>query len=160
MIYRSVQSTITSMQSDQIAEDGTVLPKHLRSKLPAFETERFRIQPLNPEQARQLAEQLLQDERLAEYVTWMEDKSRNGAYREAFLLQMQCAAGTVLCWGIVERDSNKFIGALLARPTIEGLDLEVLCEPSMWEQDVTDEAAVPVAEWMQDHCEVETVKPN
>ncbi|MGF6851266.1 GNAT family N-acetyltransferase [Paraburkholderia sp. CI3] len=148
------------MQSHPISEDGTVLPEHLQSKVPAFETERFRILPLNPGQARQLVEELLQDARLAEYVSWMADKSRDGAHREAFLLQMQCAAGTVLVWGIVERGNDKFIGALLARPTIEGLDLEVLCQPSMWEQKVTEEAAFPVAEWIQDHCEVQTVKAN
>ncbi|KKB61973.1 hypothetical protein WM40_20040 [Robbsia andropogonis] len=148
------------MQSYPNSEYGAVLPEHLRSRLPAFETERFKVLPLNPGQARLIVEELLQDTRLAEYVTWMTDKSRDGAHREAFLLQMQCAALTVLAWGIVERDSDKFIGALLARPTVGGLDLEVLCEPSMWEQNVTEEVAYLVAEWLEDHCEVESVKPN
>ncbi|EEF26425.1 conserved hypothetical protein [Ricinus communis] len=136
------------------------LPEHLRSKLPAFETERFRVLPLNSAQARQIVEKLLEDVRLAEYVAWVADKSRDGAHREAFLLQMQRAAGTVLAWGVLERENDKVIGALLARPTIEGLDLEALCEPSMWEQKVTEEVAYPVAEWIEDHCEVESVKPD
>jgi RimJ/RimL family protein N-acetyltransferase len=148
------------MQSNPTFLDEAALPAHLRSKLPAFQTERFDVMPLNPAQARELAEGLLQDERLAEYVTWMEDKSRDGARREAFLLEMQCAAGTTLAWGIVDRDSATFIGALLARPTVEGLDLEVLCASAFWNQGIADETAEPVAEWMEANCEVEMMTPN
>jgi hypothetical protein len=149
-----------SMHSEQFPSDETTLPAHLRSKLPTFDTERFLIVPLNPAQVRELAEGLLQDERLAEYVTWMEDKSRDGALREAFLLEMQCAAGTTLAWGIVERESSLFIGALLARPSIEGLDLEVLCTPDLWHQGVAEEAAGPAADWLEEHCEIEMMTPN
>ena len=84
------------MQTNPTLLDEATLPAHLRNKLPAFQTERFDVVPLNPSQARQLVEVLLQDDRLVEYVTWMEDKSRDGARREAFLLEMQCAAGTTL----------------------------------------------------------------
>lgn len=148
------------MNSEPNLNDEMTLPVHLQSKLPTFQTERFEVVPLNPDQARSLVEELLQDESLAEYVSWMQDKSRDGARREAFLLQMQCAAGTTLAWGIVERDSAAFIGALLAKPTIEGLDLEVLCASAMWHQGVADEAAVPVAEWIEENCEVEMVAPS
>lgn len=148
------------MQTDPMLLDEATLPAHLRNKLPAFQTERFDVVPLNPAQARTLVEVLLQDERLVEYVTWMEDKSHDGARREAFLLEMQCAAGTVLAWGIVDRDSDTHIGALLARPTVEGLDLEVLCASAFWELDVADEAAGPVAEWMEQNCEVEMMTPS
>ena len=143
------------MESDQILLDEPALPAHLRSKLPMFQTERFDIVPLNPSEARELAEGLLQDERLAQYVTWMQDKSRDGALREGLLLQMQCAAGTTLAWGIVERDSDTFIGALLARPTVEGLDLEVLCASVRWHQGVAEEAGEPVAEWLAENCDIE-----
>jgi len=148
------------MQSEQLLSDETTLPAHLRSKLPTFNTERFLVVPLNPAQLRELAEGLLQDESLAEYVPWMQDKSRDGALREAFLLEMQCAAGTTIAWGIVERESSLFIGALLARPSIEGLDLEVLCVPELWHQGVAEEAAGPAAEWLEENCEVEMMAPN
>jgi RimJ/RimL family protein N-acetyltransferase len=148
------------MQYDQILLDEVPLPAHLRAKLPTFHTERFEMVPLNPAQARDLAEGLLQDARLAEYVTWMQDKSRDGALREALLLQMQCAAGTTLAWGIIEHDSAMFIGALLARPSIEGLDLEVLCASALWNQGVAEEAAGPVADWLEEHCEVEMMTPS
>ena len=148
------------MHSNQILLDEATLPPHLRSKLPAFQTERFEIVPLNPAQARELAEGLLQDEPLAEYVTWMQDKSLDGARREALLLEMQCAAGTTLAWGIVERESATYIGALLVRPTIEGLDLEVLCASALWHQGVADETAEPVADWLEEHCEVEMMTPS
>lgn len=148
------------MQSDEIVSGEAAWPDELPSKLPAFDTERFMIVPLTPGKARELTEVLLQDERLVEYVHWMEDKSQDGARREAFLLQMQCAAGTVLPWAIVDRDSGTMIGELLARPTIEGLDLEVLCASAFWEHDVTEEAATPVAEWLEANCEVELATPN
>lgn len=148
------------MQTDPTLLDEATLPAHLRNKLPAFQTERFDVVPLNPAQVRALVEVLLQDELLVEYVTWMEDKSHDGARREAFLLQMQCAAGTTLAWGIVDRDSATHIGALLARPTVEGLDLEVLCASAFWDLGVADEAAEPVAEWMEQNCEVEMMTPS
>ncbi len=148
------------MQTHPIVLDEATLPAHLRNRLPAFQTERFDVMPLNPAQARELVAVLLQDERLAEYVTWMQDKSCDGARREAFLLEMQCAAGTTLAWGIVDRDSAMHIGALLARPTVEGLELEVLCASAFWNQGIADEAAEPVAEWMEDHCEVEMMVPS
>jgi hypothetical protein len=148
------------MHTNQIALDEAALPAHLRSKLPTFQTERFEVVPLNPPRARELVQGLLQDKRLAEYVTWLEDKSPDGVRREALLLELQCAAGTTLAWGIVESESTTFIGALLARPTIEGLDLEVLCASALWDQGVTEEAAMPVAEWIEEHCDIEMVSPS
>ena len=148
------------MQTNQIVLDEAALPAHLRSRLPTFQTERFEVVPLNPPQARELVEGLLQDRRLAEYVAWLEDKSPDGVRREALLLEMQCAAGTTLAWGLVERDSSLFIGALLARPTIEGLDLEVLCASVLWDQGVTEETADPVADWLAEHCEIEMTTPS
>ena len=148
------------MQSNQTLLEEAALPAHRRNKLPAFQTERFEIVPLSPTKARELAEVLLQDEQLPEYVTWVKDKSSDGTRREAFLLEMQCAAGVTLPWGIIDRDSATFIGALLARPTIEGLDLEVLCASALWHLDISDEAAGPVAEWLAEHCEVEMLTPS
>jgi RimJ/RimL family protein N-acetyltransferase len=124
-------------------------------ELPRFDTERFVVAPLSPPQLRSLAEVLLRDERLADQLPWMTDKSADAASREAFLLELHAVAGTVKAWGIVERARAMLIGAVLARQTLEGLDLEVLCASSFWNQGVADEAGVPVAEWLEDHTLVE-----
>ena len=148
------------MQSDTALIEEALLPAHVRARLPAFHTQRFAIIPLNPGQVGELAGVLLQDTLLVEYVPWVQDKSCDGALREAFLLQMQCAAGTALVWGIVERESATYIGALLARPSLEGLDVEVLCASEMWNQGVAEEAGPPVADWLEENCEVEMVHPS
>lgn len=103
---------------------------------------------------------LLQDERLAEQLPWMQDRSADGALREAFLLELQCAAGTTKVWGIVERARGMFIGAVIAKDSIEGIDLEVLCASQFWNQGIADEAGLPVAEWLEDNTEVTIVVPQ
>ena len=123
--------------------------------LPTFDTEHFVVAPLTPSKLRELAQVLLQDEPLAEHLPWMQEKSSDGAMQEAFLLELQCAAGTVKAWGIVERARAMLIGALLARQTLEGIDLEVLCASSFWDQGVSDEVAEPVAEWLEDSVSIE-----
>lgn len=124
-------------------------------ELPTFDTERFVVIPLKPPQIRALAAVLLCDEKLAAQLPWMEEKTADAAQREAFLLELQCAAGTTQAWGIVERARSMYIGAVLARQTLEGLDLEVLCASQFWNQGVADEAGEPVARWLEDHAEVE-----
>lgn len=123
--------------------------------LPTFNTERFIVAPLSPPQLRALMEVLLRDERLAEQLPWMMEKTADAAAREAFLLELQCSAGNVQPWGIVERARAMLIGAVLARQTLEGLDVEVLCASSFWDQGVADEAGEPVAEWLEDNTVVE-----
>lgn len=46
---------------------------------------------------------LLQDEILASRVDWMKDKSRDGAEKEAFRIELLCNAGQLNVWSIVER---------------------------------------------------------
>lgn len=116
---------------------------------PLFSTERFIVAPLTPEKARELLAMLLQDERLASQVPWMQERSKDGALREAFLLEHQCNAGAMRAWGIVERERTLLIGTVLARRTVEGIDVEVLCASQFWNQGVADEAGEPVADWLE-----------
>lgn len=124
---------------------------------PTFNTERFVVAPLSPQKARELLAVLLQDEKLAEQLPWLEEKTKDGALKEAFLLELQCAAGTTQAWGIVERARAMLVGTVLARQTLSGLDLEVLCASQFWNQGIADEVGEPVAEWLEDHAEVELV---
>lgn len=125
--------------------------------LPTFDTERFVVAPLTPQKARELLTVLLQDEKLAAQLPWLEEKTKDGALKEAFLLELQCAAGTTQAWGIVERARAMLVGTVLARQTLSGLDLEVLCASQFWDQGIADEVGEPVAEWLEDNAEVELV---
>lgn len=121
---------------------------------PLFNTERFIVAPLTPAKARELLGVLLQDERLAGQVPWMQERSKDGALREAFLLELQCNAGATQAWGIVERARGMLMGTVLARRTVEGIDVEVLCASQFWNQGVADEAGEPVADWLEANTEV------
>jgi len=123
--------------------------------LPTFNTERFVVTPLTPSKLRELAQVLLKDERLAEQLPWMQERTADGAAREAFLLELQCAAGTIKAWGIVERARAMLIGAVLARVTLGGIDLEVLCASQFWNHGVSDEVGEPVASWLEDCTDVQ-----
>ena len=123
-------------------------------QLPLFNTERFIVAPLTPAKARELLAVLLQDERLAGQVPWMQERSKDGALREAFLLELQCTAGATQAWGIVERARSMLIGTVLARRTVHGIDVEVLCASQFWNQGVADEAGEPVADWLEAITEV------
>lgn len=125
--------------------------------LPTFNTERFVVAPLTPQKARELLTVLLQDEKLAAQLPWLEEKTKDGALKEAFLLELQCAAGMTQAWGIVERARAMLVGMVLARQTLSGLDLEVLCASQFWNQGIADEVGEPVAEWLEDNAEVELV---
>jgi len=140
------------MRQDMRAELGRI-----PTESPTFNTERFTITPLRPPKLRELAEILLRDEGLAEQVEWMADKSQDGARREAFLLELQATAGTTQGWGIVERARRMFVGAVLARQAMSGIDLEVLCPAQFWDQGISDEVGAPLAEWLADNIEVELV---
>lgn len=126
------------------------LPPHS----PLFNTERFIVAPLTPAKARELLGELLQDEHLAWQVPWMHERSKDGALREAFLLELQCASGATQAWGIVERARSFLMGAVLARHTVGGIDLEVLCASQFWNQGVADEVGAPVADWLEEHTQV------
>jgi len=121
---------------------------------PSFDTERFVVVPLAPPALRQLTKVLLGDARLADQLPWLQDKSADGIEREAFLLELQCAARATRGWGIVERARVMFIGAVLARQSLEGIDLEVLCASQFWNQGVADEVCEPVAEWLEQTTDV------
>jgi hypothetical protein len=120
-------------------------------KCPAFKTERFDIVPLSPAEARNLLAVLLQDENLASRVPWMIDKSQDGAQREAFCIELQCASGAIKVWGIVAREHRMLIGAIIARNSLEGIDVEVLIASQFWDAGVVDEAGDPVVEWLEHH---------
>ena len=120
---------------------------------PAFETERFDIVPLNPTEARQLVEVLLQDELLADRIPWLLEKTRDGALREAFGLQLMAAAGQVRVWGIVARNLQLHIGAVIARNSLEGINVEVLVASQFWDQGVVDEASEHVLDWLEDQSD-------
>jgi RimJ/RimL family protein N-acetyltransferase len=121
---------------------------------PLFNTERFIVAPLTPAKARELLAVLLQDERLASQVPWMQERSKDGALREAFLLELQCTSGATQAWGIVERARSFLMGTVLARRTVGGIDLEVLCASQFWNQGVADEVGAPVADWLEAHTQV------
>jgi hypothetical protein len=126
-----------------------------KQALPTFNTERFVVIPLTPPKLRELAQVLLKDERLAEQLPWMQEKSADSAEKEAFLLELQCASGTTKAWGIVERARAIFIGAVLAQQTLGGIDLEVLCASQFWNRGVADEVGEPVAAWLEDSTDVQ-----
>jgi hypothetical protein len=121
---------------------------------PGFETERFQIVPLAPPDARRLVEVLLQDEALAERVPWMEDKTRDGALREAYRIELQAAAGQFKVWSIFSREIRTQIGAIIASNSLEGIDVEVLVASQFWECDVVEEASEPVMEWLDDNSDI------
>jgi RimJ/RimL family protein N-acetyltransferase len=121
-------------------------------ELPRFETLRFIVMPLTPTKARELAAVLLQDERLAARLPWMQQKTSDGALREAFLLELECNCGNTSVWGIIERARRMYVGAVLARNTPGGVDLEVLCASQFWDQRVAEEAGPPVADWLEEQA--------
>jgi hypothetical protein len=127
------------------------------SVTPAFNTARFMVTPLNPAKLRSLVEILLQDEQLATHLPWMVDKSLDGARHEAFLIELQASTGTTKGWGIVERERRMFIGAVLARQCLSGIDVEVLCPSQFWDQGVSDEVGPPLAEWLEENIEIDLV---
>jgi RimJ/RimL family protein N-acetyltransferase len=114
-----------------------------------FCTETFVVGPINPAELRELAGVLLQDEHLAAQLDWMKDKSKDGALREAFLLELQCAAGNVRAWRIAERSRGEVIGAVVVRDEVGGLDVELLCDSTSWNDAVADEVVEPLVAWLE-----------
>jgi hypothetical protein len=114
-----------------------------------FETDRFLVVELSGFDARNLLAVLLQDEALASRVDWLKDKSRDGALQEAFGVELQCNASQAKVWSIVNRAGRIQIGAVMVRHSLEGLDVDVLVASRFWDQDVSDEAAAPVMEWLE-----------
>lgn len=121
---------------------------------PSFETERFVVAPLSPVEARNLLVVLLQDDALASRVDWLTDKSMDGALREAFGIELQSASGQIKVWGIIAREQRMHIGAIIARNSLEGIDVEVLVASQFWDDDVADETGEPVVEWLAANSEV------
>jgi len=123
-------------------------------RLQVFETERLTVVSLSPFEARNLLTVLLQDEALASQVPWMKGKSQDHALQEAFGIDLQCAAGQAKVWSIIERARRMQIGAVVARESLEGLNIEVLVASQFWGQGIADEAGEPVIEWLADTNEV------
>lgn len=120
----------------------------------------IRRRPANPSKASSLAEVLLENAMLTQTLPWIEDKTADGAVREAFLLELQCTSGTTNAWGIIERARAMFIGAVLARETLGGTDIEVLCASQYRNQGIADEVSVPVGDWLEQYTEVQIGPPQ
>lgn len=121
--------------------------------LQIFETERFSVMSLSPFEARNLLAILLQDYPLASRVSWLLDKSLGGALREAFGVELQTASGHIRVWGIVDRMRCMQTGAIIARNSLEGIDVEVLVASQFWDDGIADEASEPVMEWLSDNTD-------
>jgi RimJ/RimL family protein N-acetyltransferase len=125
-------------------------------KPPRFETERFTVAPLSPAEAGKLLSVLFQDPALAAQLPWMQQAQPQGtgsdaALREAFGIQLACAAGQVAVWGIVDRERRMMIGSAVARMSLGGNDVEVYVASRFWNCGVADEAGRAVVEWLEDH---------
>ena len=153
VVNRAIALTI-AITKWNVIHGGACLMDCLSNELPRFETERFTVVPLSPAEGRKLAEVLLQDETLAARVPWMTDKTRDGALREAFGIELQAAAGLLNVWGIVARDLRMQIGAIISRASIEGLDVEALVASRFWDEGVVEEASEPVMDWLEDNSEL------
>ena len=116
-----------------------------------LETERFIVAPLSPADARRLLEILLQDAALAAQLPWLEHKTRDEAMQEAFGIELQCAAGLTLVWGIIARERRTLIGGIVAKTTLEGNEVEVLVASQFWGRGVAEEAGEPVVAWIVDN---------
>lgn len=125
----------------------------LRDQRTSFDTERFIVVPLSPPEARNLLSILLQDEALSSRVPWLTEKSKDSALREAFGIELQSASGQIKVWGIVARKLRAQIGAIIARNSLSGIDVEVLVASQFWDEGVADEAGDPVVEWLADNSE-------
>lgn len=121
---------------------------------PNFETERFTVAPLFPGEGRKLVEVLLQDETLAARVPWMTEKTQDGALQQAYGIGLQAAAGQIKVWGIVARELRMYIGAIISRNSLEGIDVEVLVVSQFWGDGVVEEASKPVMDWLENHSEI------
>jgi len=137
--------------------DATAIVGAFNAPSPQIDTLRFLLKPLAPPKLRELATVLLRDAALVEQLDWVQDRTESGACREAFLLELQATAGSVRAWGIVDRDSQVFVGAVLARQCIDGIELEVLCASAFWGHGICDEVGYPVAEWVEDNTQVDLV---
>lgn len=116
-----------------------------------FETERYFIAELTGYDVRNLMSFLLQDELLCARIDWMTDTSRDSALREAFGIELLCNAGQGKVWTIIDRAKSKEIGAVFARHSRAGLDVQVLVASRFWDQDVSEEASAPVVEWLEEN---------
>ncbi|HYD60185.1 MAG TPA: hypothetical protein VEC35_07505 [Noviherbaspirillum sp.] len=121
---------------------------------PKFETDRFTVVPLSPDEGRKLVEVLLQDEALAARVPWLAEKTLDGALQQAYGIELQAVAGQIKVWGIVDRELRMQIGAIISRNSIEGIDVEVLVASLFWDDGVVEEASEPVMDWLDDNSEV------
>lgn len=124
------------------------------SKRFSFETERFTVVLLSPPEGRELVDALLQDEVLAARVPWLTEKTRGGRLRVTYGIELQITAGQLNIWGIMTRELQTQIGAIIVRNSLEGIDVEMLIASQFWDTGVSEEAGEPVMEWLEDNPEV------
>lgn len=118
-----------------------------------FNTERFVVVSLIGQDIRNLLGVLLQDEALSRQISCITVDSKDDALREAFCLEVLCNAGQAKAWSIIDRERRMQIGAIVAKQSLEGLDVEVLVASQFWDQGVSEEAAEPVMEWLQRYAD-------
>lgn len=123
------------------------------NELAMFQTDRFMVIQLSPSEGRMLAETLLQDEVLAAHVPWLVEKTRDDALLQAYGIERQAAAGQLKMWGIVTKGLHTQIGAIIAKNSLEGIDVEVLVLSQYHDRGVVEEAGIPVLEWLDDNAE-------
>jgi Acetyltransferase (GNAT) domain len=127
----------------------------LSEKLSSFETVQFTVAPLSAVEAHNLLIVLLCDAALASQVPWLRKKSQHAIQREAFDIAAQSADGELKIWGIVAREQSMEIGAVIARNSDEGVDVEVLVASRFWQEGIADEVTDPVIEWLSNNFDQE-----
>lgn len=118
------------------------------TQMPSFSTERFLLTPLEPALARQLVEVLLQDDALAEQVPWLQGKTPEEARQLAAEMEAGAEQGVCRIWSIMVRAEEKVVGALVARNSLAGIDVEVLVDSECEMDDLVDETCDPVMAWL------------
>ncbi|HEY8606199.1 MAG TPA: GNAT family N-acetyltransferase [Noviherbaspirillum sp.] len=126
---------------EQALQDGAV-------KTPGFATEHFMLLPLSPLESRMLFEVLLQDETLREQVPWIAVKHPGRAMSGARLVEQKTACGQFKVWSITRRAPYVDVGAVVARNTPDGIDVEVMLDPRFDADDALDEVFAPVLAWL------------
>lgn len=122
------------------------------NKQSSFQTERFMVVQLSPAEGRQLVEALLQDDALAAQIPWLTEKTPDDALRQAYGIEQQLAAGLLKMWGITARYPEIQVGAILAKNSRKGIDVEVMVASQYWGDDgVVQEACEPVLDWIDDN---------
>lgn len=119
-----------------------------------FETDRFTVTLLSPVEGRELSFTLLQDEALVAQLPWVTKKTPGWAAEEASRIEQDAASGLLKIWGIAGKEQGNEVGAIIARNTLEGIDVEVLVLSQFWGDEVGEETGEPVLNWLEENSEM------